>query len=131
MDVTQFSIQNKKKQQEDRSFILHTENDGTVVGVFDGHGGSPVADYAAINAPIFFQYIRKNSNSDTTATLIKLFRELHEDTYQYTCGSTATIVWIKDNFAHVAVLGDSEVLIKTAEDKIWKSPRAQCQNKFK
>lgn len=122
MQATQFSQQNRRSYQEDRSFIKKTSNTEVLLGVFDGHGGDWVSEFAVVHTPFLFRSVRKETKKNVNATLHQIYSRLHENTKDYTCGSTASIVWIKDNVAHVAVLGDSITMIKTESGEIWQSP---------
>jgi serine/threonine protein phosphatase PrpC len=122
MDVTQFSAQNNRSYQEDRSFFTKTNKDQLLLGVFDGHGGSWVSEIAVESTPAIFRATRKTIKQDPEATLNHIYSKLVKATTGHHSGSTASIVWLKDNVAHVAVLGDSPVVIKDANGEIWKSP---------
>jgi serine/threonine protein phosphatase PrpC len=122
MNITQFSAQNRRPYQEDRSFIKKFMNGDILLGVFDGHGGELVAEYAATHTSSLFRAIDIETKKDPQETLSQLYALLVQNTSEYYSGSTANIVWIKDNVAHVAVLGDSITLIQTATGEIWQSP---------
>jgi serine/threonine protein phosphatase PrpC len=121
MEVTQFSAQNKRYYQEDRSFAKKTTN-GLFLGVFDGHGGKWVAEYAAEHTPFLFRSVRKTVKANSEETLRQIFKTLAKDTSDYGSGSTASIVWVRDNVAHVAILGDSPVMIRDENGNVWHSP---------
>ena len=122
MLVTYFAKKNLKKYQEDRSFYKQYKNGDSIFGVFDGHGGEWVSDYAAEHAPLFFTNMRKELKKDPQEALKVLFQKLVEKTKGFTCGSSASIVLVRNNIATIGVLGDSPVIIKTALRNIWKSP---------
>jgi len=122
MEVTQFSAQNRRAYQEDRSFFKITKTVGVLLGVFDGHGGKWVAEIASSAAPREFHSLSKETKKDPDSTLLQIYNKLASLTNDHTCGSSASIVWLKDNVAHIAVLGDSPVIIKDANGQIWKSP---------
>jgi serine/threonine protein phosphatase PrpC len=122
MEVTQFSAQNRRPYQEDRSFFKKVNKNQLLLGMFDGHGGRWASEYAADHTPNIFRAIRKEIKKDPEATLRLIYSNLNKATEDYTCGSTASVVWLKDNVAHVAVLGDSITIIKDANGQIWKSP---------
>lgn len=121
MKINAFSQQNNREYQEDRFFIHEYKNKDILLGIFDGHG----ADFAsedACNATVkIFNHIKKNIKKNPELALTYLFERLNDLVKDYWCGSTAVIVWIKDNIAHVSVLGDSIVLINT-NNRLWKSP---------
>ena len=131
MKITQFTKQNSRLYQEDRSFIKYLPNGEALLGVFDGHGGHWTSETAAIRTPDIFRTLPRQLKTDPEATLERLFEKLVQKTAEYFSGSTACIVWIKQNMAYVAVLGDSLTIIKTARNDIWVSPEHNVRtNKY-
>ena len=122
MEVTQFSAQNRRSYQEDRSFFNKPNKDQVLLGVFDGHGGKWTSEYAVEHTPFLHRRLPKAVKKDPEASLKRIYSKLHEATKGYANGSTASIVWVKDGVAHVGILGDSPVIIKNASGEIWKSP---------
>jgi len=130
MQITQFSKQNNRPYQEDRSFIKIMKT-GVLLGVFDGHGGEEVSDFCADNTVKIFNHISKEIKKDPEETLKQLVKKLDEKTNYSYCGSTAAIVLIKNNEAHVSILGDSGVLIKTSSGSLWQSPEHNVRTNAK
>ena len=131
MNVSKYSIQNNRKYQEDRSIIKPISSGEALFGVFDGHGGSEVSELAVQNVSIIFDEIDDETKNDPEKTLITVVERLVELTNTYSAGSTLAIVWVKNNTAHVVVLGDSIVLIKNSEGKLWKSPEHNIRSNKK
>jgi serine/threonine protein phosphatase PrpC len=114
MKISTATAKGARYYQEDRSFVLPTEK-GMYLGVFDGHGGSECAEYCANRMP------------DILAEFPDVFlalEALSAETRGMYAGSTASIVFIpKDEYSvHVAVIGDSPVIVKRADGSIWVSP---------
>lgn len=122
MKVSSFTSQNSRSYQEDRSFTKIMKNGEALLGVFDGHGSQWVAEYAADHAPSLFRVIPKATKQNPTLALETLFAKLVEKTKDIIGGSTACVVWVQKDIAHVAVLGDSMAIIRTADGTIWQSP---------
>ena len=131
MLVTQFSKKNLRNYQEDRSFFKIYKNGDSLLGVFDGHGGCGVADYAATHAASFFTTMRKEFKKDSEIALKMLFQKLVEKTKETSSGSTATIVLVRNDLATVGVLGDSPAIIKTASGDLWHSPEHNVRTNVK
>jgi serine/threonine protein phosphatase PrpC len=106
-----FSEINQRKQQEDR--FCHCDVDGgNLYAVYDGHLGSEVADFLANN---FHEYFRKTSGS-IRERMIQTFQNVDNDEvikkYKH-CGAAAAIVFIKDNIAHCAHVGDARIVLES------------------
>ena len=105
-----FSSQNKRESQED--FFYHGEVDnGQLYAVYDGHGGYKVAECLAKKFPIYF--------SQTSGLMADRMQQAFENAdkdecmeLNRECGSTAAVVFIKDNVAHCAHVGDSRALLE-------------------
>lgn len=125
MLITAQSIKNSRKYQEDRSLLRFLPNNEILLGIFDGHGGAWVADYAERHVPTTFRAIQKIAPQLTPEeTLQLLFKRINQKVDRSCSGSTAAIAWVKlnENVVYVAILGDSQVFIKTSNKKIWESP---------
>ena len=111
-EVDLFTVQNKRRSQEDRYINRNFFQEGSLFGLFDGHAGSEVAEYAAQNLPEKFAVCLSCSSS-----VQKAFELTFLDIEEYACnhykwgGSTAICVYIKDRIAHIANIGDSRVAI--------------------
>ena len=106
-----FSEINQRKQQED--FFYHGIVDGgNLYAVYDGHLGPQVADFLARN---FHAYFCKTSGS-MRERMIQTFQNVDNDEvikkYKH-CGAAAAIVFIKDNVAHCAHVGDVRIVLES------------------
>ena len=104
-----FSAQNKRETQED--FFYHGDVDGgKLCAVYDGHGGQHVAKFLAEKFPIYFS----QTSGFTCDRMQQAFANADKDEFvqlHKECGSTAVVVFIKDNIAHFAHVGDSRALL--------------------
>lgn len=121
--------QGKRPKMEDVALYKKIEN-GTLIGVFDGHGGIEVARYAARKFPsIFSKNLCKGHDPYEAYNLT--FRELQKNIIvnkKWNCiGSTAAISFIdKKNRVFTATLGDSEINIYRKINGEWKSIPLSC-----
>lgn len=102
-----------REAMEDAHFFKEIEQ-GILLGVFDGHGGKEVADYASQEFQKRFSPILKRQNGDVFRSFEVLIHEIHQEVAQKPewneIGSTAVVSFI-DNQTHqiiTATLGDSE-----------------------
>ena len=119
-----FSDINKRKFQED--FFYHGIVDGgNLYAVYDGHfchrvgytenddnNGCAIAKFLAEKFSIYF---KKASGSTIKERMMAAFKNADNDEFvkeNKDCGSTAAIVFIKDNVAHCAYVGDSRALLE-------------------
>ena len=136
MKITSATFQNNRSYQEDRFCIFEDEVD-SVVGVFDGYGTNNTADYAATYTPYIFKALLRYSKftepSDDQQIMFRAISHLNKHTYWHSSGSTASIVWVDQirNVAHVAILGDSPVIIKDSLGNIWQSPEHNVRSNIK
>lgn len=122
MNITTHTEQKSRPYQEDRFFVKELPSGETILGVFDGHGGHWVADYAAKFTPYFFRSLLKSNSY--YSTMFKVIERLNNKTNHFYSGSTVSLVLIdKDKTnAYVAILGDSPVIIKDGNENIWIAP---------
>jgi serine/threonine protein phosphatase PrpC len=91
----------------------------------DGHGGDKVAEFCSRNLEKVF----KDTRGKIADRLGKVIRNLAEATSRhYEVGSTISIVSVTNHWVHVAFLGDSPVIIRTAGGKIDISPEHNVRN---
>lgn len=116
----------KRKYQEDRHLMISAE-EGLILAVMDGHGGADCSERLEQN---FCSVWDSVFSPDKTPEL--LFRELFNKfdilTSGMECGSTMSVVFIpkantgKETVAHVAILGDSPVIIQQPDGTWLPSP---------
>lgn len=113
-----FSVINKRSSQnvfEDR-FYQGAVDGGNLYAVYDGHGGPEVAQFLAKN---FSDYFSQTSGL-MKDRMVTAFKNADNDEIikkHKQSGSTASVVFIKDNIAHFAHVGDSRMLLE-ADGKI-------------
>jgi len=113
--------------QEDRYNLVHNDS-VTFLDIFDGHGGDEVSEYCAKNVSRIWNSF---SSCDGTQRLRNTIKKLHEDTMYKCSGSTASMVFIKDNIAYCAVLGDSPIITKDIKGRIRISPEHNVRTNHK
>lgn len=122
MEITSYTAKNSRSYQEDRFFAKKLTNGEVLLGIFDGHGGHWTAEYAAVHTPNFYRAMRRVIKENPLNALKHLFATLHKKTETHHSGAAACIVLIQNNVAHVGILGDSAVVIKSGTGAIWHSP---------
>lgn len=120
MKITTATQQGPRPYQEDRYGIIHFNDGGTLLAVFDGHGGNAAADTAS-------EYLRTLNLLYTEGikqNLQLLFKKLDSLTEYFDAGTTASLVYITPNKdkAYVCILGDSPVVIMDRDLTLWNSP---------
>jgi len=149
--LSSFAAEGRRKYQEDRH-LTATTPEGTLLAVFDGHGGAQVSEAANEALCGIWDEVLANSGMTVRCTnhtddpktcnviadtihiptiIQEVFRKLDEKTNFLPSGSTASIVFIPFNkegdwnatkIAYVAILGDSPVIIRDKDGKINISP---------
>lgn len=120
-----------RKEMQDAHFYIEIEQ-GTLIGVFDGHGpevgGKEVSNYASQEFQKRFPAVLKAHNGDVFRAFEVLIHEIHQEVARKPewndQGSTAVISFI-DKATHqiiTATLGDSEANIFRGEKLIPLSP---------
>lgn len=104
--------------QEDRYFTAGYEQ-GFLIGVFDGHGGTHTSSYAVEEFPAIFSDEIYKAKSPRTA-MRRAVKKLSDATRKYANGSTLSVVWIPatGNTVTCAVIGDSPIIIKDNKGQI-------------
>lgn len=108
--------QGPRPSMEDAHFSIPLEN-GTLVGVLDGHGGIAVANFASMKFQALFPQILQKNEGNVHQTLEEVFLIIQEEIIKNTqfnqVGSTAVICYIEKstNRIYTATLGDSEANI--------------------
>lgn len=112
MNITHAQLQGPRPYQEDR-FAIIQDNGAALLSVFDGHAGADTADIAVTLLPTLYGIAKRDAKTGMEL-LTLLFKLLNEHTQHMASGSTASMVYIKDDCAIVGILGDSPVVIQTA-----------------
>ena len=118
--ITTATAKGRRPYQEDR-ILWSSVPEGTLFGVFDGHGGDEVAAFLAAELPKFWSAI---DGDNYEHALHKIFVMAALTTQEFHAGSTASVVFIPadEQTAYVAVLGDSPVLAERADGTIFIGP---------
>lgn len=121
MNITSDTAKGSRPYQEDH-FVREEFLEGTLLGVFDGHGGSEVARLASETFASHFRaallvYSAKEAMGYAVSSVNSMTKHMH-------AGSTLSVVFIPkdESVAVCAVLGDSPIIVKDAEGKINISP---------
>ncbi len=105
------ALQGKRRSMEDAYFICRMDQ-GTLSGVFDGHGGSEVAKYANTEFqrrfPEKLRELNGNVHSAFSALIDQIHAEVKEKPEWNPMGSTAVICFLIGSLVYTATLGDSE-----------------------
>ena len=110
-----------KKQKEDVVLVKQWDG-GTLLGVFDGHGGKDVAEYVSNRFSVLFAYELNKHEGHVPSTFRDLFAKIEEEvqdkedfTFQ---GSTAVLCFLdtKTNTVYTATLGDSAAYLYPKEN---------------
>ncbi|MBU4269938.1 protein phosphatase 2C domain-containing protein [Candidatus Dependentiae bacterium] len=129
LSISYYSLENSKKslENEDR-FIINEDLDKkiNIYGVFDGHGGSLVAEYLKENFVNFFlKYLLSSTfkNLDIKDILgdflfLDINYELEQKKIGFSMGSTANIVFIVDKKIYFTNVGDSRSVLFNDKDEI-------------
>ena len=119
--------QGLRQYQEDR-YLKHridaAGHKGLLMAIVDGHGGSSTAEMVAQSAVRLFTQALSEYKDNLEGALSKTVAELDRITREQKSGTTLSLVFVPDgeSHAHVAVIGDSPVIIKDRKGKINISP---------
>jgi serine/threonine protein phosphatase PrpC len=122
-EITHASEKGLRSYQEDRHIVYHAPDEGYLLAVFDGHGGSETADYCANRLIALYHEVRsKLLVANFESIILGIFQELNKATQRMHSGCAASIAIIKEDGSEVivGVLGDAPVLVKN--DGVWCSP---------
>jgi serine/threonine protein phosphatase PrpC len=116
-----------RESQEDRYVVTHIEAEhgkGQLMALMDGHGGPSAADRVARSVEKSFIQALAESKGDVKQALYGVVEALAYMTQNEKSGTTLSIIYIPDDEsrAHVAVIGDSPVIITDKNGKIRVSP---------
>jgi serine/threonine protein phosphatase PrpC len=122
-EMTHGTNKGNRPYQEDRSVVYWVPDEGYLLAVFDGHGGSECANYCAENlVPVFHNVMTKYNILRNVFQ--DVFKILNHETEHIGPGCAASIAFIpKDGTSvTVGVLGDAPILVKQANGKLWLAP---------
>lgn len=120
--ITEATHQGRRPYQEDRYFSFSNPH-GTWMGVFDGHGGDGCAKMAlSLITPLINSTYTPSSPIKEVFT--EIFSKLNSATIGLHSGCTASLAFIpsSQDVVHVAVLGDSPIIIRKNDGNIWIAP---------
>ncbi len=121
--ISHDSHQGGRSHQEDRVFISEMES-GWLLAVMDGHGGEASAEICFRNIGEVFSKSLENRKNVNEAVIKSVFKELDVLTRApVTSGSTLSAVFVskRNHYAHIGILGDSPVIVRT-KGTIYSSP---------
>ncbi len=118
--ITHATAQGTRAHQEDR-YLVYEYAAGTMMAVFDGHGGDEAAVKCTELLPKLLDEIQRGEFPDDTEdgegfsphrVYLWIYHQLHEATAGLRSGTTATMAFVpKDGrAAYMAVLGDSPLV---------------------
>src|SRR5262249_11057155 len=113
MSITVASAKGLRAYQEDRS-VIHTTDDGVLLGVLDGHGGAEVAEKAMRAIPAAWE----KSNGSPADRLRATVAELAAITQADHSGAALSLVYASNGEAHIAILGDAPVIVSKPDGTI-------------
>jgi len=121
--VSSASAKGQRPYQEDRLFIA-TYQEGTLIGVFDGHGGNEVSQIAVDTLPGYFADEISEPKATPRTALKKTIAKVNKLTKDKMAGSTLSLAFIPLNkkIVYCAVIGDSPIIIKDSKGAINISP---------
>lgn len=114
-------MQGWRVSMEDAHTVLPTlpggdHSDTSYFGVFDGHGGRKVANFASLNLHKYITKSREYTSGKIKSALEFAFLDIDKDMstdrdiIEEMSGSTAVIVLIKENILYCANVGDSRAV---------------------
>jgi serine/threonine protein phosphatase PrpC len=119
------SHKGRRDYQEDRLFTATYER-GTLLAVFDGHGGHEVSELAEKELPgLFADEIGEDGATDKVPEVLRtVIQKLNIMTQHFEPGSTLSLAFIPVDKPVVtcAVMGDSPILIKDKDGKLNIAP---------
>lgn len=125
-DLTYASERGQRSYQEDRYFVSNSTY-GTLLAVFDGHGGDEASQYCDEHFAGHFLTCIHNTEGNAQVALRDSFSTMAADLKSFRSGTTASLVFLPadQDIVIAAVVGDSPVVIKTTNEKIptyWMGP---------
>jgi len=105
-----YSEINKRERQEDR-FYTGKVDGGMLYAVYDGHGGATIAITLAREFPGYFSQTFGEMKHRMETAFVSMDNDQWIKNNGH-CGSTASMVFIKDGIAHFAHVGDSRAVLE-------------------
>jgi serine/threonine protein phosphatase PrpC len=131
MNITTATAKGQRPYQED-TFIAQFMEQGTLLGVFDGHGGDEASQFMFENFAGLFEEALQFPHSLYENLYIDSLRWAFEQSAahlkNYDAGTTASVVFIPNDSRKVytAVIGDSPIIAKIEDGRgvpsIWVGP---------
>jgi serine/threonine protein phosphatase PrpC len=122
------AMQGKRGAMEDAHFCIEDENK-ILAGVFDGHAGSGISDYASKNFCSIFETLLRSSGNVHEA-FEAAFGQIQNDLsdQQLMGGSTAVVIYVDKatHLVYTATLGDSEANVYRVFNEKMKSIPLSC-----
>ena len=109
------SLQGKRPSMQDTFTVIENLSGYFFAGIYDGHGGSNSAKFAAskLHGLLVLNLKKHKPLEALSKTFVDLDKEIHQ--LKYDDGTTASVVLIKDSKLYLAHVGDSRVIIKQGE----------------
>lgn len=122
MVITVASSIGGRSVQEDRFIAVEVDGEGALLAVLDGHGGRGAVDLVSTNLePLFLTAREELGDTEAIVSTLERLDEMarHEDS-----GTTVSVAWVsgKTMHAHVGVIGDSLVAVRSPGQDDWFSP---------
>lgn len=127
-NVTAISEIGGRYSQEDRYVVEYVEPESTgkldILAIMDGHGGAEVSEIVAKDLVPAFKDAIKDSNGNIPSALEKTVYKLDAATLNMQAGSTLSLAVVSEaeHKVHVAIMGDSPVVIRDKDGNIHISP---------
>ena len=110
-----------RKTMEDRFSVREKKGVGIFLGVYDGHGGSDVADVLVHTVSAEFFYAL-DQTGDYETSMKMAYRAAERETWEYDCGSTAATAFINCKTMVYANAGDCAVFLAGSESTYRLTP---------
>lgn len=133
-----FHVDQGMREYMEDEILITSKTDGTAFfGVFDGHGGKEAAIYTKEHLydnikvqPEFAENDPEKIRHAIREGFLRTHNEMSDvidtwpytrDGFQSTCGTTATIVLLRDEKLYVAHVGDSAAVLSCKNDEIFEA----------
>lgn len=119
--VGAFSMRGKRPYMEDAVLTVEKviAQKDIMVGIFDGHGGSIVAELAQTRLPEVVRAVNGSVQEPPVLlqqSLLQLNAEIKADPRLNNMGATAAVVYVRDGIIYSANLGDARTVISTKKN---------------